>query len=126
MSSNIINPTGGNGTAVITLTGVQSSHALRIQTIAFIFGRSGVGHVFYNPARLSEDGNVRVWRKAMPGDPGQPLGWKELAPFTDGGLADHISALCEQNAGSGFMEQALVFQSVDEGLAFQAAIGGAA
>lgn len=127
MTGNIVNLTGGNGTAVITLPGVQPSHALRIQTIAFLFGRSGVGHVYYNPERLVADGNVRVWRKPMANDPGQPLGWTELAPLTLGGLADHISFLCEiaaQAGGKGAIEQALVFQSADEGLAFQAAMGG--
>lgn len=118
------NPTGGNGTMVVPLVGVKPRHANRIEEAAFRHGKAGVGHTFYNPAKVAEDGNLRVWRQPTANDPGQPLGWDELAPFALGGLADHIRALCHHLKDDKTFIQALVFQSVDEGMAFHAELMG--
>lgn len=119
-----VNPTGGNGTMIVRLEGVKPRHANRIEEAAFRHGKSGVGHTYFNPEQVAVDGNLRIWRKPRKSDPGQPKGWDLLAPFDTGGLAGHIRALCRLLGDDPAFVQALVFQSADEGLAFQAELLG--
>lgn len=116
----LANPTGGNGIGVVTLVGANASNSTKIETLAFLYGKAGVGHIFFSPKRQAKDGNVRVWRAPSAADPGQPKGWGELAPFTVGGLADHIAFLANMAKGVPLSKftQALVFQDASEASAF--------